>query len=101
VREKIDAGKKLTASALLIKDGMDLFTLKRNKTKKVQLAEIDDAISSRKDHLVRLRQTLQRTKFAILLASKWFDEFETMEDCTLDIDDNQFTLGVREVKVNI
>lgn len=101
VREKVTNGKKLTASATLVQEGLGLFTHYQSKPKKVQLSEIDSMIEERQKKLFGLRQSLQRTKFAILLASKWFDEFDTREDCKLEVDGNQFTFGVREVKVNI
>ena len=100
VREKIASGKNLTASAQLIQNGLDLFK-SGAKPKRVQLAELDDHIATRKAKLFKIRKELQRTKFAILLASKWFDEFDSRKDCTLTVDGNHFTIGVREVKVNI
>lgn len=101
VRKKIEAGKKLTVSASLIEEGLNLFHYNPKRSKKVQLVELDEAIVKRKVKLNTLRQKMQRTKFAILLASKWFDEFDSREDCSLELDGNYFTFGVRSVKIKI
>ena len=100
VKEKVEQGKNLTASAALVQKGLSIFN-GQGKAKKIQLSEIDTMIEERQSKLLKLRQEMQRTKFAILLASKWFDEFESRKDCQMTVDGNHFTFGIREVKINV
>ena len=51
--------------------------------------------------MLKIRREVQETKFAILLGKKWFDEFDSREDSNLTVDNNFFTIEIREVKVNI
>lgn len=101
VREKLKSGKHLTASAQLIHDGLRVFTFTNDKPARVKLVVLDEYIQQRKKDLFKLRKDLQRTKFSVLLASKWFDEFDSRDNCTLEVDGNHFTLEVREVNVPI
>ena len=101
VREKVEAGKNLNVSASLIKNSLDKFNFVSDKTTRAKLGALDDYIKDKKFKLLDNRQQIQRTKFSMLLASKWFDEFDSREDCTLEVDGNHFTIGVREVKLDI
>lgn len=100
VREKLANGKSLTVTGELVNQGLAL-TSGLAGSAKVKLAILDDLIKAKNLDLFKVRKETQRTKFAILLASKWFDEFDSLENCVLDLDGKNFTLSVREVTVDI
>ena len=93
-------GKKLTVTGALVNEGLVLAESAKGSDK-VKLAILDDLIQYKNHELFKNRKHIQRTKFAILLASKWFDEFDSREDSVLDVDGKNFTFGVREVTVDL
>lgn len=103
VKTKVAAKKTLTVSQELVAAGLrELETLvKFASGKKDRLSLIDTTIAAQKEKLAVVRGDIQRTKFAVILAKKWFDEFTSREDNKLTIAGNEFTIGVREVKVDI
>ncbi len=104
VKTKIAGKKTLTVSQQLVADGLNRVeaTLHHaSNTKASKLSELDMMIRSEKGALAAVRSEIQRTKFAIILAKRWFDEFTSREDNKLTVDGNEFTIGVREVKVDI
>jgi hypothetical protein len=70
-------------------------------TNNMKLTAIDAAINAKKAELAMVRSDIQRTKFAIIVSNKWFDELTSHEDNVLDVDGNNFTILIREVKVEI
>ncbi len=104
VKTKVASKKALTVSGQLVADGLHeserVLKLAGSK-KEDRLNELDFFIRSQKTQLGKVRGEIQRTKFSIILAKKWFDEFTSREDNKLTIDGNEFTIGVREVKVDI
>ena len=103
VRNKLASKKPLTPSAELVAEGLKLGTVAemQSSSNKVQLAKLDSLIESEKAGLKRVRSYIQRTKFAVLLAKKWFSEFNSREDNHLDVDGKDVSFSVREVKVEI
>ncbi len=104
VKAKIASKKPLTVSQELVAAALkDATTLLKyaGTGKKNQLSELDVAIGHQKNKLAVVRGDIQRTKFAVILAKKWFDEFTTRDDNKLTIDGQEYTIGVREVKVDI
>lgn len=73
-------------------------THKRNRA---TLKQLDDVIKNTKTTLNSVRSSIQRTKFSVILAKKWFNEFSSREDNKLTVDGNEFTIGVREVRVEV
>jgi hypothetical protein len=71
------------------------------ETPVVREAILRDALKTTKEALRVLRGEIQRTKFSVLLAKSWFDEFESREDNTLVIDGVTFTVSLREKKVDV
>lgn len=92
VKAKVEAGKKLTLSDEIIKKSLDLLENCDN-------LDIDKEIDIRKQELSTLRSSVQRTKFAIILANKWFDELSSREDNSLVIDNLKYTIDLKKSKV--
>jgi hypothetical protein len=53
------------------------------------------------DEMRRVRKDIQRTKFAILLGKRWFDEFDSRENCSMEVDGFTCSFELREVTVDI
>jgi hypothetical protein len=51
--------------------------------------------------MIELRKEIQRTKFSVLLAKRWFDEFDSRENCTLDVNGVTFIVSLDSKKVGI
>lgn len=99
----VTTGKALTATQKLVNDGVleyNSITAKLSDDK-VKLAAIESAVVKTKKELITVRSDIQRTKFSIILGKRWFDEFNSRENCNLDVDGKSFTIDVREVKVDI
>lgn len=103
VREKIAAKKPLTASQELVATGLKEAekALKGATTKAKKLATLDKLMGDVKKDLGEVRGRLQRTKFSVLLAKKWFDEIPSRDNTTIIVDGKECTFNVREVKVSI
>lgn len=97
VQTKIASGKKLTASDEVIKKALALLDDKYSSlSKKVKVSWLDEKINSYKKELVSLRTDIQKTKFAIILGKKWFDEFTNREESTITLEDKIFNFIVTE-----
>lgn len=103
VLDKHEKGKALTLSESLVYEGVKLYEGSgiTKSGEKLKLAWFEDAIDQANLELHRVRKGIQETKFAIILGKLWFDEFSSREDNVLTVDEHQFTIGVREVKVSI
>ncbi len=104
VKTKVASKKVLTVSGQLVANGLvkAVATLVRAGSSKTdKLAKLDLQIKAEKGALATVRGDIQRTKFSVLLAKRWFSEFTSREDNKLTVDGNEFTIGVREVKVDI
>ena len=51
--------------------------------------------------LRRVRQDIQETKFAVLLGKRWFDEFSSRAENTIEVSGLKFTFVVSETKVPV
>lgn len=101
VIKKIGEKKNLTLSQQLIADGLAYAKSAEkltNSTKK--LAEIDRLLEETKTQINIVRPKIQRTKFAVILGKKWFDEFTSREENTLTVDGCEVTFSLREVRVD-
>lgn len=103
VRKKAEAGKSQTVTGALVKQGLDLFDKKVDPTatKQLKLATVNDLIAKTKAELFDVRSYIQTTKFAVILGKKWFDEFDSRDDNSIDVDGVNFTLDLKEVSIAI
>jgi len=102
---KINNGKNLNPTGELIKSGIEIFNnspVSGNKVSdKIKVAWLDEKLSKIKKELITIRTDIQKTKFAIILGKKWFDEFDSRENCYLDVNGKTFTFDIKEKKVLI
>jgi len=103
VTKKIADEKKLRPVDELIQLGINLYESSglTDMSNKVKVAWLSDKLTSLKKELLSVRTDIQRTKFAIILGKKWFDEFESREDNSLEVDGRTYNIIVEEKKVNI
>lgn len=101
VKAKIATGKNLTTSQLLLKAGLDLIDANPTKTSSdsVKLSWVEDLIQQTKAEQLKTRFKIQKTKFAVLLGKQWFDEFDSRENCSLDVSGYTVTFKVEEKSV--
>lgn len=97
VQKKLAEKKKLNGPGELIAEALGMVKL----ANKSDLKTIDSLIETKKASLNKVRSEIQRTKFAIILAKKWFDEFTSRENNVLTIGGDEFTISVTETKVDI
>lgn len=100
IRTKLKDGKAINAPGLLIKKGLEFYQANAaNLSEEEQLKWLDENVIKLKVELIRLRNDMQKTKFAIMLGKKWFDEFTSRENNTLTLDGIEYSISVREVEV--
>ena len=103
VMEKIASGKDRTPVEALLEEG-----IREYDKAKASLGSVEEkalwfskALDEKQKEMKSLRANIQATKFAIILGKKWFDEFKSREENTLDIDGKTFTFELSEEAVEI
>lgn len=100
IRTKMKDGKPINPPGMLIKKGLELYQDNAaNLPEAEQLKWLDETVVKLKIELIKIRNDMQKTKFAIMLGKKWFDEFTSRENNTLTIDGIEYSITVREVEV--
>lgn len=99
VLEKLKSGKKLTTSEKLVTAGVNIVESRGTMMDSEFSAWLDSTLADYQKLLKDVRRSIQEVKFAILLAKKWFVEFSSREENKLTLDDYEFTISLREVKV--
>ena len=67
----------------------------------VKITLVQEKIQEKTSELLKVRSGIQRTKFAIILGKRWFDEFTSRENNVLTVDGKECTISLREVKVEV
>ncbi len=105
VLDKMTKGKNLTESDKLIQEGLVNYnsaSLGKKEWKDANKLEwLNENIRQVQKNMIELRKEIQRTKFSIILAKHWFDEFDSRENCTLDVNGITFTVSLDTKKVEI
>lgn len=103
VEGKVNANKKLRPVDTLMKSAIDAIgdEIPLIKSQKAFVTFLKDLIDDYRSDLVKVRNGIQATKFAIILGKKWFDEFDSRENNSLEVNGKTFTIGVKEVEVKI
>ena len=103
VRNKIEASKKLTPREELVRAGLELFEKSGITTEKkdLQILWLTDKIKELQEDLLEYRVDIQKTKFAIILTKKWFDEFSNREENSMDLNGIVFTINLGKDKIDI
>ncbi len=89
--------QKLVAAGVEAYRASDMATEDPSVAKAWLKAEIDKLQAAQRD----LNRTLQEAKFAVILGKKWFDEFTTRDNPTLEVDEQVFTFKLGEKTVEI
>lgn len=98
VLERIKTGKQQTTAGALMQDYVKVFDGIYNQ-KDQRLAELMVEYTDKTiQELSELRSQIQRVKFAILLAKKWFPDLKTRDGAEIDVDGFHFTFNIKEVK---
>lgn len=105
VRDKVlgKDKKPMKPGEVLIARGLELYLNAPivGMSDEVKLTFLDQKIAELKRTLFAVRSEIQRTKFAIILAKKWFREFSSRDNCELELSGIKYTIDVREVEVAI
>jgi len=103
VETKITAGKNLTLRERIVKDCINFYNQNIPVTASVDIVkqELNDYIKRLQDEIVTLRSDIQKTKFAIVLGNKWFDEFSSRENNTMTLGEITFSISLTEKKIEI
>jgi hypothetical protein len=89
---------KLTPSETLMAESLKWVDTTCGRT---NLSLINGTFSANTTAMRGVRKDIQKTKFAILLGKRWFDEFESREDCTIEVRGFTCTFNLREVRIDI
>lgn len=94
--------KPLTKSETLVNAGVE--TYKKSgmgkQSQAVALTWLQERTTELQTELRTVRTEIQKTKFAVILGKKWFDEFKSRDNPTLTVGDNEFTFKLGEEKVS-
>ena len=104
VIKKISDNKDLTLSQELVANGLRVFwnsDAHKKEKENIQLVWLNNAIEDKQKELIAVRQEIQKTKFSVLLAKKWFEEFTNREENELTVDDKMYTIVLKETKIEI
>ena len=103
VADKIASGKNRTLSESVVEVGITKYEDYKNTESDEDMRKLwlNKQITKLKMEQKGLRQGIQKTKFAIILGKKWFDEFDSREDDTIVHDDWTFTFVLGEESVKI
>lgn len=102
VKAKLASGKDLTPREKLMEPAISLYENCpiNNPSDSVRLAWLQGEITKNKIELVKVRTEVQKTKFSVILGKKWFEEFSSREEKTLNYKGYDFTFDLKEVKVD-
>jgi hypothetical protein len=103
VMKKITEGKKRTLSESVVEVGITKYdTFKSsNDDEDMRKLWLNKEIAKLKAELKPIRSGVQKSKFAILMAKKWFSEFNSRADNMIELDGWTYTFVLGETIVNI
>lgn len=101
VMEKIAADKSRTPVEALMEEGINAWNKVKSgmKDKKASQTWFTSTLQEKQKKLKEVRQTRQKYVFSILLAKKWFDEWNSRENCVLDVEGIKCSFELGEEKV--
>lgn len=103
VMKKITEGKKRTLSESVVEVGITKYDAFKasNDDEDMRKLWLNKEIAKLKAELKGIRPNVQKSKFAIILGKKWFDEFENRSDNVIEVDGWQYTFALGEETVAI
>jgi len=98
VIHKVTASKKLTPREQLLQPELTRWSSAFVQGANISsaLAQVDSRLKKLQKELATLRAKVQRTKFAIILGNKWFDEFTSRENNSMTLGDITYTITLKE-----
>jgi len=101
VMEKIAGSKSRTASEALLEEGIVQWNKAKAglKDKKAMASWFSTTIGAKQKEMKEIRSELQKTKFAVILGKRWFDEWQDRSNCSLDVDGVRCVFDLGEEKV--
>lgn len=103
VEKKLTSGKPLTKSENFVYAGIQHYE-KSGMSRQppvVRLAWLDAEVARLQKEQRAVSRAIQETKFAVLLAKVWFEDFPSRDDCVLDQNGLNMTFAVEEVRIDI
>lgn len=97
VRKKIEGGKKLTPSDTLLSDAIIEFKDNGGGSLEWLDTQVEELTKQNKS----IDAKIQRSKFGIILGNQWFDEFDSRENCTMELNGVQFGVSLDNKKIDI
>jgi len=103
VAEKIANGKNRTLSESVVEVGINKYEDYKNSESDEDMRKLwlNKQIAKLKEEQKGLRGGIQKTKFSILLAKRWFEEFTSCDENEIEVDDWKFTFIVGDEAVKI
>ena len=101
--EKRTKGKSPTMSESLLVNAYDTYdAFKDSEDSALERKKfLQDGIVALKCLLKPIRQEIQKTKFAVILGKRWFQEFDSRDQTQLVVEGNTFNFKLDEEKVKI
>jgi hypothetical protein len=97
IKEANGGGKvKLTPSEQLLAE-----TLQWVEPIRGDITRVSAALASTEANLRGVRKEIQKTKFAVLLGKRWFDEFDSRDSAAMVVDGFDARMEVRNVEVPV
>lgn len=103
IMEKIAANKARTPVEALVEEGIKKWNSVRASltTRDSRMKWFDDTIKNLQNRLKEIRQVRQKISFSVLLAHKWFEEWQSRENCELLVENVRCVFELGEEKVAI
>lgn len=94
--------KALTKSETLVQTGVESYRKSGmgKQSQGVALTWLQERVAELQTELRGVRTEIQKTKFAVILGKKWFDELKSRDNPSLTVGDNEFTFKLGEEKVS-
>lgn len=103
VLDKITANKNRTPVETLIENGIDMYNGVKDtfSKKEMEQAWLESTLTDLQKQLNEVRSKIQETKFSVILGKRWFDEWNSMDNCDIEVDGMKFSFILSEEEVEI
>jgi len=101
VNKKLASGKTLTGVQELVNEGIEAAKRCESNSNKKTIANLKKAMEHTKGCLLDTRFDIQRAKFSTILGKQWYDEFDSRDNCSLNVDGKDFVFEVKDTKISI
>jgi len=102
VKNKIASGKSRTLSESLVEEALIKYEgVKKGMPQEMRLKWFENNLSLTQKSLNAVRSRIQENKMSVILGNRWFEEFDSREDCNLELKGNKFNFVLSEEAVDI